>query len=239
MTDQEQYLLTASAKYGTLRPRTRHHVARMEALVARGLLDTGEGPVEGDDREGRYWIINDAGRTALTEGGCLMDLLTTTTAEFSDDRAYRYWLTRTWDDRLPRCAFVMLNPSTADEFKNDPTVTRCIGFAKEQGCGALSVSNIFAYRATDPKDMRAAPDPIGPENDEAIIKAMEWVGDGPVICAWGVHGAFRGRGDAVRRLLVRQGVKPLALLLTLRGHPSHPLYLAATTNPIPFTGAEK
>ncbi len=90
------------------------------------------------------------------------------TAEYSDCERYRYRLTRIWDPDGEKALFIMLNPSTATEVQNDPTVERCERRARALGFGAFRVTNIFAWRATDPKDMRAAPDPVGPANDDAI-----------------------------------------------------------------------
>lgn len=150
------------------------------------------------------------------------DLFTQGEATFSPCRLYRYRLTRRWGDG-PTCAFVMLNPSTADEMQDDPTIRRCIGFAKREGCGRLVIGNIFAFRATDPADMKAAADPVGPENDEHLIQIM-LEADGPVVAAWGAHGAFLGRAANVLRLTDA----PLQCLgVTKHGAPRHPLYIRA------------
>ena len=148
-------------------------------------------------------------------------------AVYSDCEAYRYLLTRVWDDALPRALFVMLNPSTATEVQNDPTVERCERRARALGFGAFRVTNIFAYRATDPRAMRAMADPVGPENDAAILGSLDWAG-GPadrIVCAWGTHGAHLGRGAAVERLLRESGRDLHHLGLTAAGAPKHPLYI--------------
>ena len=113
----------------------------------------------------------------------MLDLLTEADAVISDCERYRYRLTRRWDDG-PTCTFIMLNPSTADARKDDPTIRRCIGFARREGCAALLVINCFAFRATKPADLFAAEDPIGPENDRHIM-AASLDADGQVIAAWG------------------------------------------------------
>lgn len=95
-------------------------------------------------------------------------------ANYSDCEKYRYDLTRVWDENGKRVMFLMLNPSTATEVQNDPTVERCERRARTLGYGAFRVCNIFAYRATDPKVMRSAADPVGPENDQAIRDAIDW-----------------------------------------------------------------
>lgn len=148
-------------------------------------------------------------------------------AVYSDCEAYRYLLTRVWDGALPRALFVMLNPSTATEVQNDPTVERCERRARALGFGAFRVTNIFAFRATDPRAMRAVADPVGPNNDAAIRESVDWAG-GPadrIICAWGTHGAHLGRGAAVARLLRESGRDLHHLGLTAAGAPKHPLYI--------------
>ena len=158
------------------------------------------------------------------------------TATYSDDERYRYVLTRTWDAAGARAHFVMLNPSTATEYQNDPTVERCERRARALGFGAFRVTNIFAYRATDPRDMRLQADPVGgPANDAAIREAALWAR--LTVCAWGTHGAHLGRGAAVEALLRATG-RPLATLgLSKDGHPKHPLYIAYTVEPSPWEAA--
>jgi len=161
-------------------------------------------------------------------------LLAESVAVYSDCERYRYLLTRTWDRERPKALFVMLNPSTATEFQNDPTVERCERRARTLGYGAFRVTNIFAWRDTDPKAMRAAADPIGPENDAAIIESAAWAD--LILCAWGTHGAFLGRGPAVEAAL-RQRQKPLHHIgLTKEGHPKHPLYVSYSANPTEWQG---
>jgi hypothetical protein len=150
-------------------------------------------------------------------------------AVYSDCEAYRYDLTRIWDASGQKALFVMLNPSTATEYQNDPTVERCERRARALGFGAFRVTNIFAYRATDPKVMRAVADPVDPENDAAIAAGALWADR--IICAWGSHGAHRNRGAAVERLLQGAG-KPLWHLgLTQGGAPKHPLYIGYDRQP--------
>ena len=152
-------------------------------------------------------------------------------AIYSPCERYRYALTREWGHG-GRVLFVMLNPSTATEAQNDPTVERCERRARALGYGAFRVCNIFAYRATDPRDMRAAEDPVGPDNDAALAGGAAWAD--AVVCAWGTHGAHLARGPAVEALLRATG-RPLAHLgLTKDGHPRHPLYVGYATAPIPW-----
>ena len=146
------------------------------------------------------------------------------TAIYSPCEAYRYALTRVWDTEGRRVLFVMLNPSTATEVQNDPTVERCERRARALGFGAFRVCNIFAFRATDPRVMRAQDDPVGPANDAAIAEGALWADS--VVCAWGTHGAHLGRGSAVEALLRATGRPLLHLGLSKAGHPKHPLYIA-------------
>lgn len=153
-------------------------------------------------------------------------------AVYSDCECYRYALTRVWDQDGRRVNFVMLNPSTATEVQNDPTVERCERRARTLGYGAFAVTNIFAWRDTDPKAMRAASDPVGPENDAAILERADWADD--VIAAWGTHGAHLDRGTRVADLL-RNAARPLFHLgLSKAGHPKHPLYLPYSQTPEPW-----
>jgi Uncharacterized protein conserved in bacteria len=151
------------------------------------------------------------------------------TAVYSPCEAYRYTLTRTWDPAGRKVLFVMLNPSTATEVQNDPTVERCERRARALGFGSFRVCNIFAYRATDPKVMRAQADPVGPLNDQAIADSALWAD--AVVCAWGTHGAHLSRGAQVEALLRATG-KPLSHLgLSKDGHPKHPLYIGYAHQP--------
>jgi len=151
------------------------------------------------------------------------------TAVYSDCEKYRYSLTRIWDPVGRKAAFVMLNPSTATEVQNDPTVERCERRARALGFGAFSVTNIFAWRDTDPRKMRKAPDPVGSENDNAIREACEWADQ--IVAAWGTHGEHLKRGAAVETLLRDTGLPVFHLGLSKAGHPKHPLYIAYAQQP--------
>lgn len=153
-------------------------------------------------------------------------------AIYSDCERYRYALTRVWDETRGRVHFCMLNPSTATEYQNDPTVERCERRARALGFGAFRVTNIFAWRDTDPRRMRAAIDPIGPANDAAIQAAAAWANQ--TICAWGTHGEHLNRGTAVTRFLVQSGEQLFHLGLSKMGHPKHPLYIGYATRPMPW-----
>ena len=123
----------------------------------------------------------------------------------------------------------MLNPSTADEVKLDPSCTRARVYAERWGYGALVVTNLFGWRATDPGEMKRAKDPVGRGNDAAILRAAREAAI--VVCAWGNHGAHLGRADAVLRLLVAGNLQLKILKLNGDGQPAHPLYLPGSLKP--------
>jgi hypothetical protein len=140
------------------------------------------------------------------------------------DGPYRYLLWRRWADAAS-LLFVMLNPSTADAERDDPTIRRCIGFARAWGFGAVEVVNLFAWRATYPRELRRARDPIGPDNDRVILEAA--ARNQAIIAAWGNHGAFGERDRQVAALLAPFGARCLGAR-TSGGAPRHPLYVRAT-----------
>jgi hypothetical protein len=164
---------------------------------------------------------------------------TVSTARFSPCGAYRYELVREWDAALPRICWLMLNPSTADAKKLDPTLTRCLGFSKAWGYGRMTVANLFALRSTDPRGLKQVEDPIGFENDAAIVKAC--AESSRMICGWGVHGKLGMRDVRVMNMLGDRGLQAKLHCLGLAkcGSPKHPLYLAANTKPVPFEILEK
>lgn len=148
-------------------------------------------------------------------------------------RRYRYLLWRRWGEpAAPFLHFVLLNPSTADARADDPTIIRCSRRARDLGYGGLLVTNLFAFRATDPRALKQAADPVGPANDAWIAAAAA---EGRTVLGWGQHGRFQGRDQAVLRLLAGQ---PLYCLRTGRdGAPCHPLYLPYALQPVPYTVA--
>lgn len=152
-------------------------------------------------------------------------------ATFSPCRRYRYRLEREWGGG-GRALFVLLNPSTADEINDDPTVRRCWTFAADWGYGQAEVCNLFAWRATDPRGMLAAEEPVGAENDSHLLAAAAQAS--LIVCGWGVHGARRGRAAAATALLRGAGHTLHALGLTRDGQPRHPLYLPRQALPVPF-----
>lgn len=157
------------------------------------------------------------------------------TAIYSDCERYRYSLTRTWDVSGQKVLFIMLNPSTATEVQNDPTVERCERRARALGFGAFRVTNIFAWRDTDPRHMRAAADPVGPGNDAAIRDGVTWADQ--VVAAWGAHGEHLRRGEQVEALLRTSGSAVFHLGMTRGGHPRHPLYISYAQRPEPWFAA--
>lgn len=158
-------------------------------------------------------------------------------AVFSPCRSYRYVLWRGIAQLMRKpgclstCNFIMLNPSTADEVKADPTVTRCLGFAEGWGFERLVVTNLFAWRSTDPHEMKTKVDPVGPQNDDHIIDCAQHAD--LVVCAWGNDGAHRSRAQHVVRLLRANRVRPRALKFNGNtGQPTHPLYLKKDLTPV-------
>jgi hypothetical protein len=142
------------------------------------------------------------------------------------DGPYRYLLWRRWDDAAT-LLFVMLNPSMADARRDDPTIRRCLGFARAWGFGGVEVVNLFAWRATAPRDLLRARDPIGPDNDRVIAAAAGRAQ--AVIAAWGNHGEHRDRDRQVAELLASAAAAaPRCLGATGRGAPRHPLYVRST-----------
>lgn len=153
----------------------------------------------------------------------------------SGDRRYRYQLTYTWDPDTAPVVFCMLNPSTATALTVDNTITRCLGFARALGAGGLVVVNLFAWRATDPRDLRAAADPVGPDNTRFILDATSHYPYRMVIAAWGADPMARDRGRDVHHLLRLTGPDLYCLGTTKDGAPRHPLYLPKHARPVRFT----
>lgn len=143
---------------------------------------------------------------------------------------YRYWLEREWNPDLPKVAFLMLNPSTADGREDDPTIRRCIGFAKSWGYGGFVVVNLFAVRSADPSILKDHDDPVGKSNDSWVRHAIE-VSD-EVVCAWGSHKFAFDRACEV--LAMMKGARTVALKVTKGGSPGHPLYIKADASRVPY-----
>ena len=149
----------------------------------------------------------------------------TKSAIFSKCRTYRYSLSRVWNTSLPGMLWIVLNPSTATETEDDPTIRRCMRFAASWGYGGIVMCNLFAVRATDPKVMLAHPIPVGPENDTWVDAYSREVA--LIVAAWGTHGRHMHRDMEVMELLRRESEqgKIKCLKLTKDGAPWHPLYV--------------
>ena len=156
------------------------------------------------------------------------------TAEISQDEVYRYRLGRHWHGFAhaggSTCLFIMLNPSTADANIDDHTIRRCMYYAARWGHSELLVGNLFAFRATYPKDLKAAADPVGPGNDWHLEQLIGQANQ--IICAWGTDGAFMNRDQEVLALIDGHGQ---ALTVTKHGFPGHPARLANDLVPVPYT----
>lgn len=163
------------------------------------------------------------------------------TATFDPKGIYRYRLTRCWDETVPAITWIMLNPSTADHRVDDATLRRVVGFSRSWGFGTVVVVNLFALIASRPGNLTDAPVPVGPDNDAAIADSVS--GSGMVIAAWGNHGALQNpstglpRHGEVLQLLVAGSTNEIRCLGTTgSGQPRHPLYVSATTRPVPLEG---
>jgi hypothetical protein len=154
--------------------------------------------------------------------GKVNDLLVQSNADISVDGKYRYRLERRWSD-VPSLPFVMLNPSTADAEVDDPTIRRCVGFARREGAGGIIVVNLFGLRATDPNELSFADDPFGPQNEAAIRRVAQETAHTsmPIICAWGAHVSRCADTLALRDLRAWGTLKCLGK--TKYGYPRHPL----------------
>jgi hypothetical protein len=153
------------------------------------------------------------------------------TAHISDCGMYRYELTRTWDATVGRVCWIMLNPSAADAAVDDPTIRRCMGFARDWGYGGITVLNLFAYRATDPRHLvdanEAGIEVVGPLNAQRLCSVAPMA---PlVVAAWGTRGSYRNQAAKALQLLAGFQVDVLCLGTTKDGHPRHPLYVPAGT----------
>jgi hypothetical protein len=148
-------------------------------------------------------------------------------ALFDPTGVYRYLLRRTWDDARPLIVFVMLNPSTADARKDDPTIRRCMGLARSWEFGRLEVVNLFGFRTPYPRILREVPDPVGPDNDAHVLGAVKRAE--AVVAAWGNAGAMANRGPDMLVRMAEIARAPLQCLgLTRTGQPRHPLYVASS-----------
>ena len=163
-------------------------------------------------------------------------------AEVSEDRRYRYRLYRSWGDG-PFVVFLMFNPSTADAEVDDPTIRKCMGFARQWGFNGISVVNLFAFRSTDPKAIGRMlySEAVGTDNDRAILTTCATAGE--VVLAWGCGSHMKGHGDRPKRVLrlIRETYPNLRIACLGRskdGHPRHPLMLPYSTAKEPFPAPE-
>lgn len=154
---------------------------------------------------------------------------------------YRYALWRIWDKDLPLLPVCMLNPSKADHTVNDNTIVQLMTRARTLVLpapvpvgpfGGLLAINVFAYRATDPADMKLATDPVGPHNEVVIGALLERTST--LLCAWGAHACYLNRDEELQCLMQKHGTLAFALRLTKHGKPCHPLRLAYGLKPVPF-----
>ena len=159
-------------------------------------------------------------------------------AGFSHCGKYRYWLSREWERGKEKIIFIGLNPSTADAEIDDPTIIRCIGFAKGWGYGGLYMLNIFALKSTDPKVLQAdgVHDPVGPGNHEAFAdivdraeKSLFDIKDPIAVCAWGNDGTYMLQGETAIAWLHQLAAETKCLGITKSDQPRHPLYLRRDT----------
>ncbi len=158
-------------------------------------------------------------------------LFGTSSAVLSDDEKYRYLLTRELGAGAP-LVFIMLNPSTADADVDDPTIRRCIRFAARENAGRLVVVNLFALRATDPRELARDPDPVGPRNDEFIL--MHCGPGARIVAAWGAHPFAAARARTVAQMVAGAGGRLECLGVTKDGHPRHPLYVRGDAPLLPY-----
>lgn len=155
-------------------------------------------------------------------------------AEFSPCRAFRYRLWRAWSALRPPLLFILLNPSAADEARDDPTVTRCTGFARRFARGGVEIVNLYAYRTTDPRLLRNAGYLIGEGNDAVIAARLRAHAGLPVVCGWGVHARGLERAARVLAMIRASGARPFALACSDDGWPRHPARLRSDCSLIPL-----
>ncbi len=153
-------------------------------------------------------------------------------ALFDRSGKFRYLLWRVWDEGLPSICFLLLNPSTADHERLDPTITRCFNMAKRWRFGAINIVNLFALRATNSAKLYSARDPIGPHNDRFIELAIN--ASDALVLGWGNHGTLGDRHEEVLAFLDSER-EIFCWGLTKLGQPRHPLYLRSDAPLIPFS----
>ncbi len=153
---------------------------------------------------------------------------------FSEDRVYRYNWARRVSDKPGRALGIFVNPSKADEYRSDNTITRWCNFVRRFGYGVAEVGNLHGFRATDPKDMKAASDPVGPDNDRYLREALQRCG--LIVVGWGIHGAFMDRDQKVEKLIISSTNRQLYCFgKTKDGYPRHPSRLANNTELVRYS----
>src|SRR5262245_23771414 len=176
----------------------------------------------------------------VDESGMSSDLIRRTSpglagqseAVFDLAEVYRYLLVCRWAPGGLAITFIMCNPSTADDATDDPTIRRCTGFAQREGAAALEVVNLFALRSTSPRQLLAAADPVGPHNDQFLLRHAP---PGRLaVAAWGNWGELAGRGSEVAARLAAAGVSLMCFGLTGAGQPRHQLYVRDDADLVPF-----
>ena len=150
-------------------------------------------------------------------------------AIISKDKIYRYKLSRTWDSTKPTILFIGLNPSIANENVDDPTITRCINFAKDWGYGTLLMANLFAFRSTYPKNIYLIDDPIGKDNDHYLLECVTQ--SDLIVACWGNNGTYMNREKVIKELLPNLYCLQKNKNVNL---PNHPLRLPRNIDPVPF-----
>ena len=161
-----------------------------------------------------------------------MNLFIARECDFSPCRKYRYTLSVAWDHKKPIQPFIGLNPSTADETKDDPTVRKCIKWSLQWGAGGFLMLNLFAWRDTDPRGMLRAADPIGEKNTaHHLVEYVSRQAFRPPVAAWGRYGWHRGQAGLVHDAFLAAGIPLCCMRVNKDGSPEHPLYLPNATTP--------
>jgi hypothetical protein len=154
-------------------------------------------------------------------------------AVFSDCDRYRYMLARVWDSAIPPVIWIMLNPSTADAYVDDPTIRRCQSFARAWGAGGAFILNLFALRSPYPAELTRHDDPVGPENDGYLVDTVGHFPRARVVAAWGTWGTYQERDRRVEKIL---GARLHCIGTNRNGTPRHPLYVPSWADTYPYEG---
>ncbi|CAM5220920.1 hypothetical protein UACE39S_00971 [Ureibacillus acetophenoni] len=217
-------------------PHRNHELSRLNGvgvLTWTELLEVFDGVVTKDELE--RVIVNRA--YTWLSGKILNPVVESkeNNAIFDETKTYRYSLSRVWDSNKEKVVFILLNPSIADERKDDPTLLRCIDYAKRwsnEKYGSLEIVNLFAYRSTDKSNLKLVNDPVGKDNDQYIINAVKDAS--LVVVAWGENGTYKNRDKEVLKLLTEHNINPYCLEILSEGQPKHPLYAKGSLKPKPY-----